>query len=85
MDDEVIYPSILKNVGYDTYYFGKWHCGIDKTAEDYGMKGWSLPEYGNLYASERYKDYLKSIGESQPTCRIDHHLFKKSLKAATSL
>lgn len=78
-NDEVIYAEPLANAGYDNFYFGKWHCGVEKTAADYGLKGWSLPEYGNLYASKTYKDYLETIGEKQPICRIDHHLFRPDL------
>lgn len=77
--DETLYSSHLEGVGYENFYFGKWHCGVDKTASDYGLNGWSLSEYGNLYASQRYKDYLEAIGESQPTCRIDHHLLRPEL------
>ena len=78
-DDEQLYNAHLTKAGYDNYYYGKWHCGIDKTAEDYGLNGWSLPEYGNLYASERYKEYLAKIDQPQPVCRIDHHLLRPEL------
>ncbi|MEJ8562154.1 sulfatase-like hydrolase/transferase [Yoonia sp. GPGPB17] len=84
-DDEELYADHLSAAGYDNYYFGKWHCGVDKTAADYGMKGWSLPEYGNLYASERYKKYLKAIGEAQPRCRIEHHLLRPELNGTEVL
>lgn len=82
-EDEIIFPKILEEAGYENFYYGKWHCGVEKTAEDYGLKGWSLPEYGNLYASERYKDYVKALGEQQPKCRIDHHLFRQELEGKT--
>ncbi len=78
-DDEQLYNAHLTKVGYENYYYGKWHCGIDKTAEDYGLNGWSLAEYGNLYASERYKEYLAKIDQPQPVCRIDHHLLRPEL------
>lgn len=78
-DDEELYASHLAKAGYDNYYFGKWHCGVNKTAEDYGLKGWSLPEYGNLYACDAYKQYLQDIGEQQPHCRIEHQLLRPEL------
>jgi len=78
-EDEELYADHIARAGYDNHYFGKWHCGVDKTAADYGLKGWSLPEYGNLYASDAYKDYLKRIGEPQPMCRIEHHLLQPEL------
>lgn len=82
-DDERLYCDHLKQAGYDNYYFGKWHCGVSKTAQDYGLKGWSLPEYGNLYRSEEYKTYLKEIGEEQPKCLIEHHLLQPELNGKT--
>ncbi|MCV6576504.1 MAG: sulfatase-like hydrolase/transferase [Cohaesibacter sp.] len=78
-EDEILFPQALAAVGYDAYYFGKWHCGSDKGPQDYGIKGWSLPEYGNVYRSNTYKNYLKSLGEEQPKCRIDHHLMRPQL------
>ncbi len=84
-EDEVLYNQVLANAGYDNYYFGKWHCGVNKVAADYGLKGWSLPEYGNLYASDTYKAYLKRIGEPQPRCRIDHHLLRPELNGTEVL
>ena len=78
-EDEELYAQHLVRAGYDNHYYGKWHCGIDKTAADYGLKGWSLPEYGNLYASDTYKDYLARIGEPQPMCKIEHHLLQPDL------
>jgi arylsulfatase A-like enzyme len=84
-DDEELYNAHLSKVGYDNYYYGKWHCGVDKTAADYGLIGWSLPEYGNLYASEHYKQYLAKIGEPQPVCRIDHHLLRPELDGSEVL
>lgn len=83
--DEVLYAQHLAAAGYDNYYFGKWHCGVDKTAQDYGLKGWSLPEYGNLYACDRYKGYLTQIKEPQPRCKIEHHLLDPTLSGTEVL
>ncbi|KQI69294.1 hypothetical protein AN189_07015 [Loktanella sp. 3ANDIMAR09] len=84
-DDEVLYPAYLAQAGYVNHYYGKWHCGVNKTAADYGLTGWSLPEYGNLYASDRYKAYLAARGLEQPRCRIDHHLLRPELDGTTVL
>ncbi len=84
-EGERLYADHLAAAGYDNYYFGKWHCGVDKTAQDFGITGWSLPEYGNLYASDAYKDYLKRLGEDQPTCRIEHHLLRPELNGTDVL
>ena len=78
-DDEVLFPQALAAVGYETWYYGKWHCGHRKGPEDFGLKGWSLPDYGNVYRSDRYKAYLRQLGEDQPLCQIDHHLMRPEL------
>ncbi|WP_166415864.1 sulfatase-like hydrolase/transferase [Cochlodiniinecator piscidefendens] len=83
--DERLYCDALNDAGYDNYYYGKWHCGVNKTAQDYGLTGWSLPEYGNLYASTAYKAYLARIGEEQPRCRIDYHLLRPELNGSEVL
>lgn len=84
-DDEIIFPQALKKAGYDNYYYGKWHCGTKRGPKEYGLKGWSLPEYGNVYRSDEYKKYLKRIGEEQPSCLIDHHLMRPKLDGTTVL
>ena len=71
--------------GSANYYCGKWHGGVDKTAKDYGLKGWSLPEYGNLYDCDRYKSYLTQIKEPQPRCKIEHHLLDPTLSGTEVL
>ena len=73
-EGQKLYSHALDDQGYRNAYVGKWHCGLKKLPTDYGIDGWGLPEYGNLYGSEKYKSYLKEIGESQPSCRIEHNL-----------
>jgi arylsulfatase A-like enzyme len=84
-EDEQLYSDILAKQGYQNYYFGKWHCGVGKLPEDFGLQGWSLPEYGNLYGSEAYKSYLHRIGEPQPQCLIEHHLMRPGLNGTSVL
>ena len=84
-DDEVLYCQALANAGYSNHYVGKWHCGTRHGPEHYGLQGWSLPEYGNVYACDAYKDYLKRIGEPQPGCRIEHHLLRPELNGTDVL
>lgn len=73
-EDQKLYSHALESQGYRNAYVGKWHCGLNQLPTDYGIEGWGLPEYGNLYGSKKYKDYLSEIGESQPRCRIEHNL-----------
>ncbi|MGH1541190.1 MAG: sulfatase-like hydrolase/transferase [Arenicella sp.] len=69
-----LYAHSTAAQGYRNAYVGKWHCGLNRLPIDYGIEGWGLPEYGNLYGSEKYKSYLAEIGENQPFCRIEHNL-----------
>ncbi len=65
----------LAEQNYKTSFVGKWHCGRKYLPSDYGMSGWSMPDYGNVYGCAEYKAYLKVLGLEQPTCKLDHQLF----------
>ena len=53
------YYDALNNLGYDNYYFGKWHAGSG-CPTDVGVKGFSQPSYGNPYRSTEYREYCKT-------------------------
>ncbi|MEM6988026.1 MAG: sulfatase-like hydrolase/transferase [Pseudomonadota bacterium] len=78
-----LFNHVLARAGYDTRFVGKWHCGQDKLPSDYGMDGWSLPDYGNVYACNEYKAYLDKLGIAQPRCTLDHNLFDSRLDGTT--
>jgi len=73
-DGQKLYCHATATRGYRNAYVGKWHCGLSSLPIDYGIEGWALPEYGNVYGSKKYKDYLLEIGETQPRCRLEHNL-----------
>lgn len=73
-EGQKLYSHYTSAQGYRNAYVGKWHCGLNRLPSDYGIEGWGLPEYGNVYGSEKYKEYLLEIGESQPHCRVEHNL-----------
>ncbi len=57
--DREVYFDKLTKVGYQNYYFGKWHTGRG-SAYDFNCKGYSSGStYGNPYDSHEYKQYLK--------------------------
>jgi len=66
-----LFNYYLQNAGYRCGYFGKWHCGNDYIAKDYGFEGWSLPKYGRPYISEKYDEYLKELNLPEPIVNIE--------------
>ena len=82
-EDEVLYCQSLAGGGYRNHYIGKWHCGTQRGPAEYGLDGWSLPEYGNVYSCDAYRDYLQRIGQPHPSCHIEHHLLKPELDGTT--
>ena len=71
--------------GYQTSFVGKWHCGRKKLPADYGMSGWSMPDYGNVYGCDEYQKYLEELNLERPSCRLDHQLFDPALDGQTVL
>jgi arylsulfatase A-like enzyme len=53
------YLDKLAEVGYNNYYFGKWHAGPG-TALDHKCKGFSYPDYNNPYTKPEYKEYINN-------------------------
>lgn len=69
--DQKMISHHLKSAGYRNVYFGKWHCGSEKIARDYGFEGWSLPGYGEPYKSKEYADYLAEQNLPRPNVLIE--------------
>lgn len=63
--------SYLKEAGYRVGYFGKWHNGIERTAQDYGFEGFSMPRYGHPYYTDTYAAYLDELGLPEPAVTLD--------------
>jgi len=60
----------LGRAGYRCGYVGKWHCGREKVPTTYGFEGMDVPNYGNPYQTEEYKEYLGRTGLEKPERRI---------------
>jgi arylsulfatase A-like enzyme len=71
---EECYLDRLTEAGYRNYYFGKWHAGPG-TALDHGCEGFSLPDYGNPYISEVYRNYLAERSLPQAEHWVDGYLW----------
>jgi arylsulfatase A-like enzyme len=81
--DQRLYAHHLADAGYRNAYIGKWHCGGEKVAADYGMEGWSLPHYGKVYMSDAYTAYAEQRGLAPATARIEHCLDRPELEGGT--
>lgn len=71
---QLLYSHHLARAGYRNAYVGKWHCGHTRLPVDYGIEGWSLPDYGRVYMSEAYKAYAKARGLGEARARIEYNL-----------
>jgi arylsulfatase A-like enzyme len=69
-----LYSHHLARAGYRNAYVGKWHCGHQRVALDYGIEGWSLPDYGKVYMSEAYRSYAAERGLGDARAIIEHNL-----------
>ncbi|MEM7347419.1 MAG: sulfatase-like hydrolase/transferase [Chloroflexota bacterium] len=59
--DEKLFSHYLKQADYRVGLFGKWHTGVERTAQDYGFEGFSCEGYGHPYWSAEYDAYLNEF------------------------
>lgn len=71
--DKQTYLQVLRENGYDNYYFGKWHTGPGDALEHH-CQGFSQSGYGNPYRSPEYHDYLQRTGLPKPQFKVDFNL-----------
>ncbi|MCL4377696.1 MAG: sulfatase-like hydrolase/transferase [Actinobacteria bacterium] len=67
-----LYSHHLSKAGYRNAYIGKWHCGHERIPIDYGIEGWSLPDYGKVYMSDEYHKYAAQKGLGDARAYIEH-------------
>ncbi|MFO7956606.1 MAG: sulfatase-like hydrolase/transferase [Candidatus Brocadiia bacterium] len=71
---QLLYSHHLSRAGYRNAYVGKWHCGHERLPVDYGIEGWSLPDYGKVYMSDAYRRYADERGLGEARAHIEHNL-----------
>jgi arylsulfatase A-like enzyme len=69
-----LYSHWLSEAGYRNAYVGKWHCGHDRLPVDYGIEGWSLPDYGAVYSSDAYEQYAAGLGLGEARILVEHNV-----------
>lgn len=62
----------LRQVGYNVFYFGKWHAGLD-TPADFGAQGVFCEGYGNPYLLREYQEYLQQKKLPFPKVYVEHN------------
>ena len=78
---QMLYSHYLSRAGYRNAYVGKWHCGHEKLPIDFGIEGWSLPDYGRVYMSDAYRNYAGERGMGEARALIEHNLNHPSGRA----
>ena len=78
-----LYSHYLSQEGYRNAYVGKWHCGHERLPVDYGIEGWSLPDYGKVYVSDAYRAYAEERGLGDARARIEHYLGRPEWEGET--
>lgn len=78
-----LYSHWLADAGYRNGYVGKWHCGHERLPADWGIKGWSLPDYGKVYMCPEYRHYAQERGLGDATVRIEHFLNRPDWEGQT--
>ena len=71
---QLLYSHYLSRAGYRNAYVGKWHCGSERLPIDYGIEGWSLPDYGKIYMSDAYRTYATERGYGDARVQVEHNL-----------
>lgn len=79
----LLYSHFLSRAGYRNAYVGKWHCGREKLPVDFGIEGWSLPDYGKVYMSEAYRKYAEERGLGDARARVEHNVNHPDWKGKT--
>lgn len=62
----------LRETGYDVFYYGKWHAGVDMPS-DFGAEGIFCEGYGNPYLLKEYGEYLKRHNLPFPRMKVEHN------------
>lgn len=78
-----LYSHHLARAGYRNAYIGKWHVGHERLPMDYGIEGWSLLDYGDVYSSDAYLQYAQQRGLGVPRVNIEHYIGRPEWRGQT--
>lgn len=82
---EAVFSAPLREAGFRCGYFGKWHCGRERIAADFGFEGFSAPDYGNPYGLPQYREYLEAHRLPEPVVDLEWHFSPANRPGKTPL
>ena len=71
------YLDILKEQGYETYYFGKWHAGKRGHRQIWGVKGYPIRIIQTRYHQKEYQDYIKEKELPPAAMKVEVNMCEK--------
>ena len=78
-----LYSHFLGTRDYRNAYVGKWHCGHERLPADFGIEGWSLPDYGKVYMSDAYRQYAERHDLGEARVRVEHYIGRPEWEGKT--
>ena len=65
------FNKVMKEKGFRTGWFGKWHCGLHTAPQDAGFEGLRQEGFGNIYSCPEYHEYLEKNHLPMPRVKVE--------------